>query len=361
MVLLAIAAVVLALSAFAELSQASLLTALRDGTRTITPAEAKASDDRVAAFGAIGQLVVLAAAACMITWLWQSVRFDQVVLRRSSRFSRGWAIGAWFVPFLNLVRPKQIVDDVWNSATEVANGGGARSRALLHAWWALYLGGGFFQTMAIFSTRGSTGATDTDSLLQASRMSALGYGLTAVAGVLAVVWLRQLRQAQAAADGIAMDAARQHWAAYGVMPGAPVGAQGQWTVPPYGQAPYGQAPYGQAPYGQAGPYGPPAAPRPAQWPPPPVPQGPPRRAEWPPPATPPATPGPPPSAAPHATQPTAPTPAEWPTPVQPPAPPRPAQWPPPPPDEDPSSQDAAAEAERPDAGGSTTDNRPPNV
>jgi hypothetical protein len=34
----------------------------------------------------------------------------------SPRFSSGWAVGAWFVPFLNLVRPKQIMDDIWRAS-----------------------------------------------------------------------------------------------------------------------------------------------------------------------------------------------------------------------------------------------------
>jgi hypothetical protein len=354
MVLLAMAAVVQLLSTFADWSQASLLAALRDGTRTVTEAEAQASDDRVAAFSGITLLVFLAAAVCMITWLWQSVRFQQVVLRRQSRFSRGWAIGAWFVPFLSLVRPKQIVDDVWVNATQVAYGGQSRPRTLLHAWWAFYLGGGLFGSIAVISNRGSTGGSGTDgvdSLVQGAQLSAIGDGLTAVAAVLAVVWLGQLRRAQAAADAIAMDAARQQWAAYGVIPGAPVGPAGQWTVPPYGQAPYGQAPYGQAPYGQApygqapygqapygqapygqpGPYGPPAAPRPAQWPPPPSPN-PPRAAEWPPPPVPPAAPGP----------------ADSPRPGTPPVAPRPAQWPPPPTDEHRSPPQSHDEPQAPD-------------
>ena len=33
------------------------------------------------------------------------------------RASRGWSIGAWFVPILNLVRPEQLMDDIGARAT----------------------------------------------------------------------------------------------------------------------------------------------------------------------------------------------------------------------------------------------------
>ena len=31
------------------------------------------------------------------------------------RFREGWALGGWFVPLVNLVRPKQIVNDIWRA------------------------------------------------------------------------------------------------------------------------------------------------------------------------------------------------------------------------------------------------------
>ena len=31
------------------------------------------------------------------------------------RFGAGWTVGGWLVPFLNLVRPKQIMNDLWRA------------------------------------------------------------------------------------------------------------------------------------------------------------------------------------------------------------------------------------------------------
>lgn len=53
----------------------------------------------------------------------------------------GWAAGAWFVPFLNLVRPYQIMREIWNGTQralphrypDVAPIG------LLGIWWAFYI------------------------------------------------------------------------------------------------------------------------------------------------------------------------------------------------------------------------------
>jgi Domain of unknown function (DUF4328) len=61
------------------------------------------------------------------------------------RFGAGWAIGGWFVPIFNLVRPKQIMNDIWRGSDPAASAStdGAWHRApvpaLLHLWWALFL------------------------------------------------------------------------------------------------------------------------------------------------------------------------------------------------------------------------------
>jgi uncharacterized protein DUF4328 len=57
----------------------------------------------------------------------------------------GWAIGGWFVPFLNLVRPKEIMNDIWRGSDPdrpSRRDGFWRTgpvSGLVHVWWALFL------------------------------------------------------------------------------------------------------------------------------------------------------------------------------------------------------------------------------
>jgi hypothetical protein len=60
------------------------------------------------------------------------------------RFRRGLVVLSWFVPILNLVRPKQIMNDIWRASAPAPPGeAGAPRRqpvsAVVHAWWALTL------------------------------------------------------------------------------------------------------------------------------------------------------------------------------------------------------------------------------
>lgn len=52
-------------------------------------------------------------------------------------YSDGWAVGAWFVPFMNLVRPYSIMKEVWYGTLNLA--GRSPNHVLIRWWWAAYL------------------------------------------------------------------------------------------------------------------------------------------------------------------------------------------------------------------------------
>lgn len=116
----------------------------------------------------------VSAAIVFIVWLEAAYRNVDVVDAAERRYGHGWAIGAWFVPVLNLWRPTQIVNDVWRASTSEAPGG------LLLAWWAAFLLSGW----------GAPVRTETSDLHAAAVRSAIGDGFALIAAALAiaVVW-----------------------------------------------------------------------------------------------------------------------------------------------------------------------------
>jgi hypothetical protein len=72
----------------------------------ITEAEATAIDNRQAVMGVIQFAAYIAGAIVFIRWLHAAYRNADVVAPGVRRYGHGWAIGSWFVPFLNLWRPK---------------------------------------------------------------------------------------------------------------------------------------------------------------------------------------------------------------------------------------------------------------
>jgi Domain of unknown function (DUF4328)/Protein of unknown function (DUF2510) len=135
-------AVVALLSGWVELS---LLGRIVKDPASVSTAEADASDQRQALIGLLQLLLFLGTVVTFLVWFRRAYRNLPALGADSLRFSSGWAVGAWFVPFLNLVRPKQLADDIWRASDPALPPypGTAwkqqRVPSLLHWWWALFI------------------------------------------------------------------------------------------------------------------------------------------------------------------------------------------------------------------------------
>jgi hypothetical protein len=128
-----------------------------------TDDQANANDLRQGAIGVAQVALLIATAVFFIRWFQRA--YDHVeVLGGERRFGGGWATGAWFVPILNLWRPKQIANDIWHA------GEPRRADAtLLGWWWAAFLSSNWLsQAAARLAFRGDTvGELRTSSVLYA--------------------------------------------------------------------------------------------------------------------------------------------------------------------------------------------------
>lgn len=53
--------------------------------------------------------------------------------------SPGWAVGWYFVPFANLVKPFQAMKEIWRASHRAGAGDEPRGSAILGWWWGLWL------------------------------------------------------------------------------------------------------------------------------------------------------------------------------------------------------------------------------
>ena|GEM_PF-1292961 len=123
-----------------------------------------------------------------ITWLYQAHRSDAMDPAELHHDS-GWAIGGWFVPFLNLVRPYQMVQDVHRAST--SRGG---NHPVVLAWWLAFLAANVAERIA--SAMGPTDATADsdvpDALASLANAEWLAQILGIVAAALAIVVVRRV-------------------------------------------------------------------------------------------------------------------------------------------------------------------------
>lgn len=91
--------------------------------------------------------IYLATVVMFLVWLFRAHKNLQFLRPAALRFSPGWAVGWWFIPFANLVKPFQVVREVWwESDPEVEDDGPMFLSESLHSaptymgvWWAFWL------------------------------------------------------------------------------------------------------------------------------------------------------------------------------------------------------------------------------
>jgi len=97
-----------------------------------------ASSDRITIAALIAVIVYLIGAVIFLFWFRRAyANLDSLAVPR--RHGVGWAVGSWFVPILNLFRPKQIANEIW-TGSDPQHGS---VPLWVHLWWVFWLAGTF--------------------------------------------------------------------------------------------------------------------------------------------------------------------------------------------------------------------------
>ena len=145
---LTLIAVLAAFSIVADVRYIGILNDRIDG-ETVDASELADAQDLVDAATLVLSLAIFPIGpAVFLPWFYRAYTNLPRFGLRNLRYGQGWAIGSWFVPILNLFRPKQIANDL-----ERATAGGTLHSVgrlasepvspLLHWWWAFFLASAF--------------------------------------------------------------------------------------------------------------------------------------------------------------------------------------------------------------------------
>ncbi|GAA0574724.1 DUF4328 domain-containing protein [Kribbella sandramycini] len=149
--------------------------------------------------GIVAGVVLFASAAVFIVWLWR-VRWNaEMFCRGEHRFTRGWVLGSWICPVVNLWYPKQVVDDIVAASdprtpprTEsLRDVPGTR---LVWVWWITWVVG--LVTGNIVQRGVLGGATEAHDLRTNVILSTISAIFTTAAAVLAVQLIARIDELQ---------------------------------------------------------------------------------------------------------------------------------------------------------------------
>jgi hypothetical protein len=210
-------------SIVANLHRASLVSGFASNPLTISLPAAHHADNLVDASSIVNLLALLVVGVLFIIWLHEIVSDLHKVRPGVPRYSPGWAVGGWFIPVFNLVRPKQVVDDAWQSS---APGGGRQSQVplALNLWWAGWILHGVVAWIGLVMGHHSPTA-----LAHHDRVYALSHGVDIVVVFLAIMVVRALTSRVEAASSVDPRSTPHFINQFNPPPG--------WPTPPSGWAP----------------------------------------------------------------------------------------------------------------------------
>jgi hypothetical protein len=146
----------------------------------VTDAELDGNDSRQTTVGFLQLAALVVCAVVFIRWLWAAYRNTDRATPGLRRYGHGWAIGAWFVPFLNLWRPKQIVNDVWRA-------GGTRGAAEPLPWWLDVWWAGWICSNVLSQAASRLDRDSIESVRAAGRVDIANASFEALVAVIAIV------------------------------------------------------------------------------------------------------------------------------------------------------------------------------
>ena len=187
-----------------EMNHYGVLSDLNRGA-SLGPGDRNRAEELTRAADLVRFAVFLAAAIAFLAWFSRAYRNLGRLGVAGLRYTPGWALGAWFVPILNLFRPKQVANDIWRATDPRQHDTGWHGRDVspwLQWWWALWVAGGIFGNQAAFA---QIEAKTVSAQLRASSFAIVADVLFALSAALAIavvsaVTVRQEARAQALSE-----------------------------------------------------------------------------------------------------------------------------------------------------------------
>jgi hypothetical protein len=157
------------------------------------------SDDRLEAIGAIGVVVFIATAITWLRWQYRAHANLTALGASSLRYTPGWAVGWWFIPFANFAQPYLTVRELHKASDPKAGAiewKAGRTSLLLPLWWGAWLGSIVLNSIA--RTLAVPEDATLEQLIRSDWFSVAGAAVSMVAAALAIAIVRDVDRRQSA-------------------------------------------------------------------------------------------------------------------------------------------------------------------
>jgi hypothetical protein len=177
-------------------AQIELISGVREG-RSVTTEAAEANDSRQHAIGVVQIVILTITSIFFLVWVHRAYRNLSALGATGLKYSTRWAVVGFFVPFLNFVRPFQVMTEIWKASDPIVSVGsswhGSPSTPIIGQWWASYLASGVIGSFSFSIAK--QGAT-IDTLLTTSWGLLIADMTSVIAALLAINMIKHINTRQ---------------------------------------------------------------------------------------------------------------------------------------------------------------------
>ena len=189
-----------ALGIIIDVNVISLFNDIKSG-ETVTDAKADASDQREALF-AIGWLILfIITGIIFLKWIYRANANCRGFGAHEMKFSSGWSVGWYFIPFMNLFKPFKAMEEIWlvshkgpqkwqmieNAAKE------NKEKIILNLWWIFWIGS---FALSQLSSRSYNDAENVESLINSYYISIADYCWAIILTLIAIKLVKAVQDSQ---------------------------------------------------------------------------------------------------------------------------------------------------------------------
>ena len=96
-------------------------------------------DVRISDFVALLDFLIIIATLCVVgRWIYRASTIAHAVCDQMS-ITPGWAVGWYFVPFANLIKPFHAMKEIWFASHQTDGSYEERAPGILALWWTLWI------------------------------------------------------------------------------------------------------------------------------------------------------------------------------------------------------------------------------
>ncbi|MBX3742666.1 MAG: DUF4328 domain-containing protein [Akkermansiaceae bacterium] len=164
-------------------------------SRQFTEAEATANDSRQSMGGIAALIIYIATIICFCMWVHRANRNSRGFGAQGMQFTPGWAVGWYFIPFANLVKPCQSMAEIWKVSGDPIGWTHRKAGPVVGIWWTLWL---LSNISSNISSRLGLAAETIDQIKTSTIASLISNGFGVASAVAAIILVLNVYRRQAA-------------------------------------------------------------------------------------------------------------------------------------------------------------------